>query len=202
MEKINFAEMTFEDKKKWMLYISLGLAGLILIFYFFSFSYIWNSDYGSEVSVSGWSYIFACIGGKFSSPDKVFGDIAVPFNKWAKYFTRVLGIFGLISFITLIVYVVLNILNARKFSKKLEKAITIVLYVLVGAFLGCIIAGLTMNASRIIPRYCGGNKKCSIQTLAFFPFFFTLAVAILHTIFMHKNKEEIENESTSNVSYN
>lgn len=202
MGKINFTEMSFEEKKKWMMYIGFGLAGLILIFYFFGFSYIWNTEYGSEAGVSGWGYIFACIGWEFKSPNKVFGQLSGPFNLYAKYFARVLAVFALVSFITLIVYIVLNILNARKFSKKLEKAIMIILYVLVGAFLGCIIVALAMNASRIIPKYCGGNKKCSIHTLAFFPFFFTLAVAILHTVFICKNKEEIENESASNASYN
>ena len=202
MEKINFKEMTFEERKKWMLYGGFALAGLLLIFYLFSFSYIWNSDYGSEASVSGWGYIFACIGWNFKSPSKVFGELSGPFNIYAKYFVRVLAVFSLVSFLVLIAFVILNGLNTHKFSKKKEIATNVILYVLSAVFLGCIIVGLTMNASRILPRYCGGNPKCSIATLAFFPFFFTLAGAIIHTVFIHKNKEDLNNEGSPKETLN
>ena len=193
MGKIDFSEMTFEDKKKYMLFGGLILVGLLLIFYFFGFSYIWNTDYGAEVGVSGWGYIFACIGWDFKNPSLVFGELSGPFNKYAKYFTRVMAIFALLSFITLIVFLVINGLNMHKYSKKLEKASMIILYVLAAMYLGCVVTGLSMNASRIIPRYCGGNPKCSVATLAFFPFFFSLAGAIVHSVFIHRNKEELNN---------
>ena len=193
MAKIDFTEMTFEDKKKWMLYGGLILSGLLLIFYFFGFSYIWNTEYGSECGVSGWGYIFACIGWQFKSPSKVFGALSGPFNQYAKYFTRVMAIFALLSFISLLAFIAVTSYCMHKYSKKLEKASTIILYVMTAMFLACIIVGLAMNASRIIPKYCGGNKKCSIHTLAFFPFFFSLGGAIMHTIFMCKNKEELDN---------
>ena len=58
-------EMTLDDKKKVAVQSGLVLGVILLLCYFFGFSYIWNTSYGSEASVNGWNYIII-----FSSPNE------------------------------------------------------------------------------------------------------------------------------------
>ncbi|MCR5308560.1 MAG: hypothetical protein K6E21_00415 [Bacilli bacterium] len=167
--------MTIEEKKKLSVQSGLVLAGILLLCFFFGFSYIWNTDYGAEAGVNGWNYFIACITWTFKDGSNIYGDgLAVPFNYYAKYYVRVLAIFTTVAMALVIAFTVLSILGLKKYSKKLEKASTIILYVLAAAFLGCIIVALTMNGSGIIKKYCNGNPNCSVHTLAFFPFFISL----------------------------
>ena len=96
-------------------------------------------------------------------------------------------------FDVLVAYILMSALNIKKYHAKLETATMIVLYGLAAAYLTCIVVALTMNGSKILSGYCNNNPKCSIATLAFFPFFITLITAIVHSVFLYKNKEaEVE----------
>ena len=182
-------EMTLDDKKKVYAESGIIVGAILLLCYFFGFSYIWNTAYGSEASVNGWNYIMACLSWNFKGTEVIYGEgLAVPFNYYAKYYVRVLAVATTVSLAVLIAYIVLSALNIKKFHKKLEVATMIILYALAVVFLACIIIALTMNGSKILPKYCNNNPKCSIATLAFFPFFITLITAILHSVFIYKNE--------------
>ena len=191
-KKVGKQEMTLEDKKKVLAESGIVVGVILLLCYFFGFSYVWNTSYGAEVSVNGWNYIIACLTWQFKKPDAVYGDIAVPFNYYAKYYTRVLAVATTVTFVVLLVYILLSTLNIKKYHAKLEVATMTILYFLAVAFLVCIIVALTMNGSKILPKYCNSNPECSIATLAFFPFFITLITAIAHSVFLYKNKEEVQ----------
>ena len=183
-------EFTLEEKKKILAQSGLILGAVLLLCYFFGFSYIWNTSYGSEASVNGWNYICACLSWTFKSTKGVYGKwLAVPFNWYAKYYVRVLAVATTVNLAILLSYIVVSCFNIKKFNKKLEIASMILLYVLAVSYLACIIVALTMNGSSILPKYCSGNPKCSIATLAFIPFFITLIAAIIHSVFLYKNAE-------------
>ena len=188
-KKVGRQEMSLDDKKKVLAESGIVIGAILLLCYFFGFSYVWNTDYGSEVSVNGWNYIISCLTWQFKKPDAIYGDIAVPFNYYAKYYVRVLAVATTLSFAVLLIYIVLSCFNIKKYHAKLETITMIVLYVLAVSFLVCIVTGLAMNGSKILPKYCSGNPKCSIATLAFFPFFISLITAIVHSAFIYKNRE-------------
>ena len=184
-------EMTLEDKRKIAAESGIIVGAILLLCYFFGFSYIWNTGYGSEASVNGWNYIMACLTWNFKGTEAIYGKwLAVPFNYYAKYYVRVLAVAVTISLPVLLAYIVISCFNIKTFHKKLELISMILLYVLAGIFLACVIIALTMNGSKILPRYCNNNPKCSIATLAFFPFFISLITAIVHSVFVYKNREE------------
>ena len=180
--------MTFEEKKKFFAEFGIFLAGFLLISYFFGFSYIWNTSYGSEASVNGWNYIIAFFSGTYSSENRIFGDLAVPFNVYAKIHARVLAVMVVVSLFIIIALVVVSALNIKKFKKRFELLSIGLLYFLSLVYLGCIIVGLLMNGSDILSKFCGGNPECSIGTLAFIPFGATVLFAIFSTRFVLKNE--------------
>ena len=183
-------EMSLEDKKKALAQSGIIVGAVLLLCYFFGFSYIWNTSYGSEASVNGWNYICACLSWTFKGTNGVYGKwLAVPFNYYAKYYVRVLAVATTVSLGVLIAYILVSVFNIKKYHAKLELVSMILLYVLALNFLVCIIVALTMNGSNILPKYCSGNPKCSIATLAFFPFFIALIAAIVHSVFLYNNRE-------------
>ena len=187
-------EMSLEDKRKALAQSGIIIGSILLLCYFFGWSYIYNTGISAaEVGVNGWNYIFACLSGNYKAQaGGVFGDISHPFNTWARYYVRVLAIMTTVSLGILLAYIVVSCLNIKKYHKKLETICIILLYVLAVNYLACIITALTMNGSSVLKKYCNSNPKCSIQTLAFFPFFITLTTAIVHSVFVYKNSEDYE----------
>ena len=187
-----YKEMTLEDKKKVSAESGIVVGILLLLCYFFGFSYIWNTGYGSEASVNGWNYVMACLSRNYKGTEFIYGEfLAVPFYYYARYYVMVLGVMTTASLGILLIYIALSCFNIKTFHKELEMISTVTLYVLAASYLGCIIVGLMMNGSRILPEYCSGNPQCSVATLAFFQFFISLIAAISHTVFIHRNKEAL-----------
>ena len=98
-KKYQNQDTSLADKKKILAESGLILSAVLLLCYFFGFSYVWNTSYGSEASVNGWNYIVSCLTWiftgfkwKFKSTGALYGDIAVPFNYYAKYYVRVLSV--------------------------------------------------------------------------------------------------------------
>ena len=184
-------EMSLEDKKKALAQSGIIVGATLLLCYFFGFSYIWNTSYGSEASVNGWNYIFACLSWNFKGTEWIYGKwLAVPFSWYAKYYVRILSVGVTVSFFVLLAYIVISCFNIKKYRPKLEIACMILLFVLVIVYLFCLIVALTMNGSNILPKYCNNNPKCSIATLAFFPFFISLITAIIHSVFVYNNSKD------------
>lgn len=184
--------LTVVEKKKLLTESGIAVGIVLLLCYFFGFSYVWNTGYGTEVGVNGWNYVIALLTQNYKGTGALYGDIAVPFNYYAKYYTFVLSILTTVSLGILLVFIIISFFNIKNFNFKLAKFLTIVLFILAVSYLACIVTALAMNGSDILPKYCGGNPKCSVATLVFFSFFITLITAISHTVFLYKNKEELE----------
>ena len=183
-------DTSLDDKKKILAESGIIITAIILLCYFFGFSYIWNTDVGAEVGVNGWNYIFACLSRTFNKPGAIYGDIAVPFYYYAEAYTVTLSIMVTVTLAILVLFLIVSVLNIVKYRRRVAIISMILLYVLAAAFLACIVTALIMNGSRILPRYCSSNPKCSIATLAFFPFFISLITAITYSVYIHKFKEE------------
>ena len=185
---------TLDDKKKTFAESAIVVGAILLICYFLGFSYIWNTDVGAEVGVNGWNYIIACFSWSFKKTGAAYGDIAVPFYYYAKEYVPVMAVATTVSFGILLLFIAISCFNIKKYNRKLAIAIMVILYVLAAAYLACIVIALTMNGSRILPKYCNSNPKCSIATLVFFPFFITLAYAIITSVYIRKFRLEEEAE--------
>ena len=190
MEQTIKKETSLEDKRKLFAQSGLIIVAVLLLCYFFGWTYIWNTGYGAEVGVNGWNYLIVFFSKGYKNVGAAFGDISHPFYSWAKYYTLVVSTMTFASFVILLAYLGLSIANSVKYKKVLELVTIIVLYALAIAYLACIISALVMNGSKILAKYCSNNPQCSIATLAFFPFFITLITAIAHTVFYVKNERE------------
>ena len=160
------------------------LLGLMFIFFFFGWCYVYNTDYGVEVNCSGWNFICMSFCWNFKSTNKVFGDMAVPFYYYAKYYVIVLEIMTTVIFYLTLALVALAILNLKKVSRKVTSIFMVVSIAYSVVLLAAFVTALTMNGSRILPKYCSGNPACSIQSLIIFPFLLSVAIMIIN-IYMH-----------------
>ena len=78
----------------WAIAVSL----VVVICYFLNWVYVYNSDYGVEVKASGFSFISAASADNYSSADKIYGDLAMPFYYYAKASCETLGAVTLTAF--------------------------------------------------------------------------------------------------------
>lgn len=186
-------EMTKEEKINLYRGMIVVLLGLMLIFFFFGWCYIYNKDYGVEVGCNGWNFICMSFCWNFKSTEKVFGDMAVPFYYYAKYYVIVLEIMTTIIFYLTIILLILACLNLNKVNRTITTVFMFVSIVYSVALLAAFITALTMNGSKILPKYCGGNPKCSVDSLIIFPFLLSLVILIINIVLRNKLAEnEIE----------
>lgn len=145
---------------------AIAVLAAVIVCYFFNWVYVYNSDYGIEVKASGFSFIAATFSGKYSSADKIYGDLAMPFYYYAKTSCETLGAITLTAFIlNVLAVIVLVIVRTTKlqglsFVSVAFSAVSSVM--LVVAF----IVALGMKNDKILSVYCGGNPKCSIGSLS------------------------------------
>lgn len=184
------------DEEKINLYRGLIpiLLGLMLIFFFFGWCYVYNTSYGVEVGCNGWNFICMSFSWNFKSSNKIFGDMAVPFYYYAKYYVIVLEVLTMVMFYTTLVLIALAVVNLiKKPYLKVTTAFIPVSIINAVVSLGAFITALTMNNSRILPKYCSGNPACSIQSLIIFPFLLSMVIVIVNLLLRNKLKpEEIE----------
>ena len=186
-------EMTKEEKINLYRGMIVVLLGLMLIFFFFGWCYIYNKDYGVEVGCNGWNFICMSFCWNFKSTEKVFGDMAVPFYYYAKYYVIVLEIMTMIIFYLTIILLILACLNLNKVNRTITTVFMFVSIVYSVALLAAFITALTMNGSKILPKYCGGNPQCSVDSLIIFPFLLSLVILIINIVLRNKLAEnEIE----------
>ena len=171
------------------------LLGLMFIFFFFGWCYVYNTQYGVEVNCNGWNFICMSFCWNFKSSNAVFGDIAVPFYYYAKYYVIVLQIITTIIFYLTLVLVALAALNLKKVSRKVTTVFMVVSIIYSVTLLAAFVTALTMNGSRILPKYCSNNPACSIQSLIIFPFLLSVAILLINIYLRSKLlKQEIEQE--------
>lgn len=171
------------------------LLGLMFIFFFFGWCYVYNTQYGVEVNCNGWNFICMSFCWNFKSSNAVFGDIAVPFYYYAKYYVIVLQIITTIIFYLTLILVVLAAINLKKNSRKITTVFMVVSIIYSVTLLAAFVTALTMNGSRILPKYCSNNPACSIQSLIIFPFLLSVAILLINIYLRSKLlKQEIEQE--------
>ena len=93
-------------------YITAALIVIAIILFSLTWASVYNSDMSkAEVQISGWNCLVAALTGNYSSPESVYGDMAMPFYYYATEYCERLSIFTLISFIVLLGSIVLQVLT-------------------------------------------------------------------------------------------
>ena len=184
-------ELTREDKINLCRGMIPILLGLMLVFFFFGWCYVYNKDYGVEVNCSGWNFICMSFCWNFKSTEKVFGDIAIPFYYYAQYHVIILEILTTVIFYLTIVLIALAAFNLKKANHKITSVFMVVSIIYSAFLLAAFITALAMNGSKILPKYCGGNPKCSVDSLIIFPFLLSIAIMITNIV-LKKNLDEQE----------
>ena len=171
------------------------LLGLMLVFFFFGWCYIYNKDYGVEVNCSGWNFICMSFSWNFKSPNQAFGDIAVPFFHYAKYYVIVLEIMTTVIFYLTLILIALASFNLKKANRLITTVFMVISFIYSATLLAAFITALTMNGSRILPEYCSSNPACSVDSLIIFPFLLSVIILILNIVLRRKLKnQEIEQQ--------
>ena len=119
-------QMTEEDRINLCRGAIIILLGLMFIFFFFGWCYVYNTSYGVEVNCSGWNFICMSFSWNFKSTNTVFGDIAVPFYYYAKYYVIVLEVMTTIIFYLTLILVALAAINLKKNSRKITTVFMVV----------------------------------------------------------------------------
>jgi hypothetical protein len=195
-KKTNVSEkMTDEEKINLYRGLSIILLGLMFIFFFFGWCYVYNTKYGVEVGCNGWNFICMSFCWNFKSANSAFGDMAVPFYCYAKYYVIVLEILTTIIFYLTLVLVALACINLKKPNRLVTNISMIVSIVYSVVILGAFVTALIMNASDILPFYCSGNPACSIQSMIIFPFLLSILILIVNILLRNKlTPKKVEEE--------
>ena len=147
---------------------AIAVLAAVIVCYFFNWVYVYNSDYGIEVKASGFSFIAAALSGKYSSADKIYGDLAMPFYYYAKTSCETLGAVTLTAFI-LNVLAVIVLFIVRITKMQLLSFISVLFSLISFALLiTSFVVALGMKNDKILSVYCGGNPKCYIRSLIVF----------------------------------
>ena len=161
-------------------WVALGVSILVLLLMFVTFADVYNKapEVGVEVKVSGWSFVMSGLTGNFTSADKIYGDMAMPFYYYAGEWCESVATFALLAVIAMIINIVLQVVAAIKKLHILNLASSI-LSVLAAVFLIiCYVKGLGMKNGYILSIYCSGNPLCSIRSYAILPAIISLGGAV------------------------
>lgn len=151
-------------------WLALGLIGVALLFCFFDWTDIYNTDIvGTEVEVNGWSYAIAGLTHNYSSTASVYGDMAVPFYYYATSWVETLGLLTVLAVALALVSAAVQIVGGVRKTLMLN-VVTAVLNLAAAVLLtACFATALSMSGSDILPVYCSGNPACSIRSFAILP---------------------------------
>lgn len=183
-EKENILKKYQSQLKKILpLYIVAAVVGATaLLCYFFAFAAVDNSAYGIEVKVSGFAFAIAALTGKYSSTDKIYGDIAVPFNYYAEAETAAVGTLALVSIVALVAAIALTIVTRVTKKQEINFAAVICSAVCLITTALAFFTALSMKNAEILSVYCGGNPKCSIVSFAFVAIIVETAFLVIQII--------------------
>ena len=172
---------------------SVIILAILLLCFFFGWSYIYNTEpgVGVEIGINGWNYICLGFTNAFKSTNKtVFGDVD-SFYYWVKNWVKAETIITFVAFWLVIGLIAVSVMNIRKTNRKLALASAIGSIVLALVFLACFVIALTMTP-KMVKGFCGGNKSCSVHSLALIPFFVTVGNAVTNFALHHKMSEAPE----------
>ena len=191
MEEVKTVQgKTIEEEKGMFAVGALVGCVALLLFYFCGWSYIYNTEYGVEIGISGWNLIVAFLTDGYSSLRTGVGSISVPFYKYASSITVALSILAFVSFIFVLITTGLVIANlCLKNKRVISKIIHVMFYLLGAIFIASIVVALCMKHGRILRTYCSGNPACSMQTLIFFQAILSIGLGIVYSVFLYKYKD-------------
>ncbi|MBQ9370134.1 MAG: hypothetical protein IJU10_03560 [Clostridia bacterium] len=181
-------EKTYNEKV-WKLrlfpLLSLVMALVLLLLFFMNWAYVFNTDSGTEVSVTGFNCLVSGISGNYEGTESSIGDMAMPFYYYAKAESVTLSSITVATFFVLLAMIVAFALALIKNKEY---------FVLAGLVLGVALTGLlfvsnsvalSMKGAKILSGYCDGNVKCSIRSEAILPALlslFSLALPVTEII--------------------
>lgn len=166
---------------------------VILLSNVFSWATIYNTDYGYEVSISGFNVFYCALTKNFTGTGSLTGDMAVPFFYYAETYCKTLASLTTITFFLTILSIVVAIIVTGTKRIQVHFISAIVNIILVVLYICCFVNGLAMNDSKILPIYCSNNPACSIQSFAIIPAIISLgavAVSIFVLIKYFKTKSQ------------
>lgn len=157
------------DKTRFYHFAGIVVCLITFLLFYVTFVEVYNTSYGVEVKVNGWGFFTAGLTGGYSLPDKVYGDLAMPFYYYAKTYCESIGTMMAIVFFINIALIVLDfvvIFTRKHFLSFCSFVLGVVSAVLL---LIVFITALSMKNSDILPVYCSGNPACSIKSRAIIP---------------------------------
>lgn len=132
--------------------------------------------------MSGFNTFFAALTGKYSSAEKIYGDMAVPFYYYAKSYCETLGFLTVAAVSVMILTIILLIISVIKKTYRLNLIVCISFVAETVLLIVCFSVALSMNGSRILHGYCNDNPACSIRSYAIIPAVIALIGAIVSAI--------------------
>ena len=148
---------------------------------------------GNEVRVSGFNCLTAALGGNFTGTGSAFGDIAVPFNYYAKAATHSLSYWTIAAFAVACVSIVVNLLAAAT-NKQPLNVVSAAVFAAEGALLiVCFAIALSMKDANILSGYCNNNPACSIKSQAILPAILSLlAIGLpIASLILHNRSKKL-----------
>lgn len=148
--------------------IALGLTVLALLFLFVNFAEVYNTqlDNPVEVAVRGWSFFIVGLTGNYTAPNKIYGDLAVPFYLYAAEWCETLALVAVFAVLITVLYAVVQIITIIKKTHGLNIASAVLGLISAVLFIVCYAEGLAMKDGNILSLYCSNNPNCSIKSYA------------------------------------
>ena len=147
--------------------IALAVSVLVLVLFFVTFADVYNQG-TVEVKVSGWSFVIAGLTGNYTSPNKVYGDMAMPFYAFAKEWVETVSVVALIAMLVLVATIVMQVVTLVTKSHMLNSVSAVLSVVAAVLLIICYAECLDMKNAKIISDYCR-NPVCVIRSVAIFP---------------------------------
>ena len=173
---------------------SLVILAIMLLLFFFGWSYVYNTDIsGVEIGMNGWNYICLGFSRDFKSLNKVaYGEVD-SFYYWVRYFVETETILTFVAFWLVLALGGVAFLNVRKANKKIALILGIASVVLALTFLACFVVSVSMTP-KMVAGFCGGNKACSVHSLALIPFFVAIGNAVVNFVLAYKMGQDLEEQ--------
>ena len=169
--------------------IAAVLTLLALLPFFANFAEVYNSqlDNPIEVAVRGWSFFVAGLTGDYSSPDAVYGDLAMPFYYYAQEWCETIAIVSIFAVVFIVLSVAVQAIAAIKKMHGLNLVSAILGLISAVLMIVCYAKGVGMANSDILPIYCSGNPACSIKSYAIISAIILLAATAVSAFAAIKN---------------
>ena len=165
--------------------LALTVALILLLLFFMDWAYVYNSDSGTEVSVTGFNCLVSGISGNYEGTESSIGDMAMPFYYYAKAESVTLSSITVATFFVLLAMIAAFALASIKNKEYFIIAGLVLGVALTGLLFVSYSVALSMKGAKILSGYCEGNVKCSIRSEAILPALlslFSLALPVTEII--------------------